>query len=160
LCRVDPRFHGRRLAHATRWTRSNLGKHLFHQQTSNGKISRYAVGGHYSLAIFGSAKAGLRVAHERLTRICFNDYDPEIALAAIRQAPDTKEDEIMGVGRLMKLDGVNEVEFAIVISDRFQRQGLGTRLLRLLVDIGRKEGDERSFGQILPDIMGEGCGVS
>jgi acetyltransferase len=103
---------------------------------------------------FGLQKLELRVAHERLTRICFNDYDREIALVAIQQAPGTKEDEIIGVGRLMKLRGINEVEFAIVISDPFQRQGLGTQLLRLLVDIGRKEGAERIFGQILPNNYG------
>jgi acetyltransferase len=100
---------------------------------------------------FGFSKLELRVAHERLTRICFNDYDREIALVAVRQAPDTKEDEIVGVGRLMKLHGVNEAEFAIVISDRFQRQGLGTQLLRLLVAIGRKEKVERISARILSE---------
>ena len=103
---------------------------------------------------FGFPKLELRVAHERLTRICFNDYDREIALVAVRQAPDTKEEEIIGVGRLIKLHGVNQAEFAIVISDRCQRQGLGTQLLRLLVDIGRKEGVELIFGLILPDNYG------
>jgi acetyltransferase len=103
---------------------------------------------------FGFPKLELRVAHERLTRICFNDYDREIALVAIRQVLDTKEGEIIGVGRLIRLHGVNEAEFAIVISDRFQRQGLGTQLLRLLVDIGRGEGVERIFGQILPENYG------
>jgi acetyltransferase len=33
-------------------------------------------------------------------------------------------------------------------------QGLGTQLLRLLVDIGRKEGVELIFGLILPDNYG------
>jgi len=103
---------------------------------------------------FGFSKLELRVAHERLTRICFNDYDREIALVAVRQAPDTKEDEIIGVGRLIKLHGINEAEFAIVISDRFQRQGLGTQLLQLLVNIGRQEGTERIFGQILSENYG------
>jgi acetyltransferase len=46
---------------------------------------------------------------------------------------------------------VPEAEFAIEISDRFQRQGLGTRLLQLLVEIGRQEGLERIFGLILPE---------
>jgi acetyltransferase len=100
---------------------------------------------------FGIPKLELRVAHERLTRICFNDYDREIALVAIRHSPDTKEDEIIAVGRLIKLHGVNAAEFAIVVSDRFQRQSLGTHLLELLVNIGRQEGVERIFGQILPE---------
>ena len=103
---------------------------------------------------FGFSKLELRVAHERLTRICFNDYDREIALVAVRPEPDTKEDEIIGVGRLIKLHGVNQAEFAIIISDRCQRQGLGTQLLRLLVDIGWKEGVELIFGLVLPDNYG------
>jgi acetyltransferase len=100
---------------------------------------------------FGLQKLKLRVAHEQLTRICFNDYDREIALVAVRRDPETKEPEIIGVGRLIKLHGVSQAELAIVISDCCQRQGLGTRLLQLLVDIGRKEGIERIFGQILAE---------
>ena len=103
---------------------------------------------------FGFSKLELRVAHERLTRICFNDYDREIALVAVWQAPEAREDAIIAVGRLIKLHGVKEAEFAIVISDRFQRQGLGNQLLQLLVNIGRKEGIERIFGQILPENYG------
>jgi acetyltransferase len=103
---------------------------------------------------FGLPKLELRIAHERLTRICFNDYDREIALVGVRRAPNTKEDEIIAVGRLMKVHGMNEGEFAIVISDRFQHQGLGTHLLQLLVGIGRQEGVERIFGQILPENYG------
>jgi len=55
------------------------------------------------------------------------------------------------VGRLVRRHGVPEAEFAIEISDRFQRQGLGTRLLQLLVEIGRQEGLERIFMLILPE---------
>jgi acetyltransferase len=62
-----------------------------------------------------------------------------------------KEPEIIGVGRLVKRHGVPEAEFAIEISDRFQRQGLGTRLLQLLVNIGRQEGLECIFMLILPE---------
>jgi len=100
---------------------------------------------------FGQQKLELRIAHERLTRICFIDYDREMALVAVRQESEIKEPEIIGVGRLVRRHGVPEAEFAIEISDRFQRQGLGTRLLQLLVDIGRQEGLERIFGLILPE---------
>ena len=100
---------------------------------------------------FGYSKLEARIAHERLTRICFIDYDREMALVAVRQEPEMKEPEIIGVGWLVKRHGVPEAEFAIEISDRFQRQGLGTRLLQLLVDIGRQEGLERIFGLILPE---------
>ncbi len=44
-------------------------------------------------------KLQTRVAHERLTRICFIDYDREMALVADYLNPDTREREILGVGR-------------------------------------------------------------
>jgi acetyltransferase len=46
---------------------------------------------------------------------------------------------ILAVGRLMKLRSSNEAEFAILVADPYQRQGLGTELLRRLVRIGRDE---------------------
>jgi len=56
-------------------------------------------------------------------------------------------DEIIGVGRLIKLPGTNEAEFAVVISDQFQ--GQGTHLLASLVDIGCQEGVKLIVAQIL-----------
>jgi acetyltransferase len=105
------------------------------------------------LRYFGVSKLEKRVAHERLTRICFNDYDREIALVAIRQNPETKEDEIIATGRLIKSYSGNEAQYAILISDQFQGQGLGTRLLSLLVDIGWQEGVSRIIGHILPENL-------
>jgi acetyltransferase len=100
---------------------------------------------------FGLPKLEQRVAHERLTRICFNDYDREIALVAVRQNPETKSDEIIGVARLIKIQGTNEAEFAIVISDQFQGYGLGTHLLRLIVGIGWREKIGRIAALVLPE---------
>lgn len=92
-----------------------------------------------------------RIAHERLTRICFNDYDREIALVIHHQNPDTKGEEILGVGRLSRSHTRNEAEFAIIISDPYQGQGLGTQLLKLLVGVARNERCKRVFGTILSD---------
>jgi acetyltransferase len=81
-----------------------------------------------------------RTQHERLTRICFIDYDREMALVATRTNPESGEREITGIGRLSKTYQGDEAEFALLISDEFQGQGLGTELLRRLLEIGRKEG--------------------
>jgi acetyltransferase len=89
---------------------------------------------------FAQLKLDQRVAHERLTRMCFTDYDREIPLVAERRDPQTKQCEVLGVGRLSKLRGLNEAEFALIVSDRWQRQGLGTELLKRLVQVGRQEG--------------------
>lgn len=87
---------------------------------------------------FSALKLSQRVAHERLTRICFNDYDREIALVAECAAKNGHQ-EIIGVGRLSKLHGANEAEFALVVSDQWQKKGLGTEFLKRLVQIGRDE---------------------
>jgi len=92
-----------------------------------------------------------RIAHERLTRICFIDYDREMALVAERRDPETGEAEILGVGRLKKIHGVNEAEFAILVADPFQGKGLGAELTRRLIKVARDEKIERIVGDILPD---------
>ena len=79
-----------------------------------------------------------RVAHERLTRACFIDYAREMALVA-EQRDAAGEPLILAVGRLIKLRGTNEAEFALLVADACQRQGLGGEILRRLVHIGRDE---------------------
>lgn len=99
---------------------------------------------------FTQLKLDQRIAHERLTRMCFNDYDREIALVA-EHKDKTGQLELLGVGRLSKLRGLNEAEFAMIISDHWQRQGLGTELLQRLVQIGRAEKLERISATILKE---------
>jgi len=90
-----------------------------------------------------------RVAHERLIGVCFIDYDREIALVADYHNPQTGQNEIIGVGRLVKLRGTNEAEFALLTSDQFQGQGLGSELLRRLIQFGRDEKLQLIIGDIL-----------
>jgi len=92
-----------------------------------------------------------RVAHERLARLCFIDYDREMALVVERDGESAGEPEIIGIGRLSKLHGTNGAEFAIVVSDQWQGHGLGTRLLKTLVQVGRDEKLDRITATILPD---------
>jgi acetyltransferase len=86
-----------------------------------------------------------RVAHERLTRICFIDYDREMAIVAERQGA------ILGVARLTRVFGVNEAEVAVLVSDHAHGRGLGKELLARLIVVG---GDEQLIAlraDILPD---------
>jgi acetyltransferase len=98
-----------------------------------------------------------RVAHERLARICFIDYAREMALVAETQLPPvdgdaTGERGIIAVGRLSKEAGGNEeAEFAILVADDFQGHGIGSELLRRLIQIGRDEGVGRIVGYISPE---------
>ena len=95
-----------------------------------------------------------RVAHERLTRICFIDYDREMALVAVYQDPQTGDRSIIGVGRFSKLHGTNEAEFGMLISDRYQRKGLGTELLGRLLQVGKDEKLDRISADILSENRG------
>ena len=79
-----------------------------------------------------------RVAHERLTRICFVDYDREMVLVAEHRNPDGSS-EIVGVGRLNKLVGGEEAETAVLVKDSFHGRGLGTELLRRLIEFARRD---------------------
>jgi acetyltransferase len=94
-----------------------------------------------------------RIAHERLTRICFIDYDREMALVAERRDPETDQSEIIGVGRLKKAHGANEAEFAVLVADAHQGKGLGAELTRRLIQVAADEKLERLVGDILPDNL-------
>ena len=103
---------------------------------------------------FSHLKLTERTAHERLTRICFTDYDREMPLVAEVCEPATGSCEIVGVGRLSKAHGRNEAEFAILVADRWQRHGLGTELLRRLVTVGRDEKLDRIYAEMLAENSG------
>lgn len=102
------------------------------------------------LRYFSMLQLEKRIAHERLTRICFSDYDCEIPLVVDLKQPDGTH-EILGVGRLNKTHGLDEARFAIVISDAWQGKGLGTQLLKLLINVGKQEKLTRITGSMLPE---------
>lgn len=91
------------------------------------------------LRYFHLMKLKTRVAHDRLSRICFIDYNREIALVMECKKPESQETEFLGIGRLSKLHGANEAEFSMIVSDRHQKQGVGSELLRNLIEIGKDE---------------------
>ncbi|NDJ23614.1 GNAT family N-acetyltransferase [Nostoc sp. B(2019)] len=100
---------------------------------------------------FHLMKLSQRIAHERLIRLCFIDYDREMALVADYKNPTTGNHEILAVGRLSQLHGVREAEFALLVSDPYQRLGLGTEILRQLLQVGRHENLKRITADILPE---------
>jgi acetyltransferase len=107
------------------------------------------------LRYFHLVKLSQRIAHERLTRLCFIDYDREMALVAEYRNPTTGKSEIVGVARLSKLQHTGEAEFAEIVSDPFQRRGLGTELLQRLLQVGRDEG----LKLITADILAENAAM-
>jgi acetyltransferase len=92
----------------------------------------------------GTLKLDMRVAHERLARLCFIDYDREMALIA------ELEGRLVAVARLIQLQGTRDGEFALLVSDAVQGQGLGRALLSRLIDVGRDWKLQRIVATILP----------
>ena len=74
-----------------------------------------------------------RIAHERLLRTCFSDYDREMVLVA------EQGQSILAVGRLSRAHFARRAELSVLISDRHQGQGLGTEISRRLIEIARSE---------------------
>ena len=102
------------------------------------------------LRYFCSLSLNTRVAHERLVRICFADYDREMPLV-VDYTDQSGNHQILGVGRLSKLAEKNEGEVAVILSDEYQGQGLGTELLTRLISVAKAEGLIRLRGEVLRD---------
>jgi acetyltransferase len=102
---------------------------------------------------FNQLNLSQRIAHERLSRICFIDYERELALVADHRDLETKDHDILAVGRLSKLHGTDEAEFAILVADRYQGRGLGKELLSRLLKVGRDEKLRCVSGSILIDNL-------
>jgi GNAT superfamily N-acetyltransferase len=81
---------------------------------------------------------------DRLTRV---DHRRDAALVAILNAHG--EDRVVGVARYAVNDDGESGDFAIVVADDWQRRGLGSRLLTLLLDIASARGLKRIRGDVL-----------
>ena len=79
-----------------------------------------------------------------------------MALVAEHKDPTTGEREILGVGRLSKVRGTRakRPSSPLLVSDHFQGHGLGTELLRRLIQVGRDEKLRRLTGEILVENRG------
>ncbi|NNM43598.1 MAG: bifunctional acetate--CoA ligase family protein/GNAT family N-acetyltransferase [Chlamydiae bacterium] len=74
-----------------------------------------------------------RIAHQRLIKICCIDYDRDIRIVGEYQK------QIIGIGRLIQIPGTKNSQFQMLIVDKFHKCGLGTALLKQLIEIARKE---------------------
>jgi acetyltransferase len=105
------------------------------------------------LRYFRSFNLDQRTEHQRLTRICFVDYDRTIALVVTRKNEEG-DDVVVAAGRLSRAHATAEAEFALLVSDAYQGMGVGSQLLRRLLAIGREEGVETVIAYMLPENTG------
>jgi acetyltransferase len=107
------------------------------------------------LRYFYTFSLASRTAEERLTQICSGRDDRQIVLVAEGEDADSGMREILGVGRLSKLEGGREGEAAILVVDRFQQRGLGSELLRRLIQIARDE----QLASVVAEMLRENAGM-
>ena len=88
--------------------------------------------------------------HKMRTRYCNIDYDREIGIVAeIKQKGKRR---FLGVTRIIADPGSDEeAEFALVVSDEWQRQGLGAEFIDYTLEIARKKGFKKIYGPVLKD---------
>ena len=77
-----------------------------------------------------------------------------MALVAECPNPGTGAPQIIAIGRLSRVFGTDDAEFAVLVSDAYQREGVGTELLRRLVEVARAEGIATIGADMRPENVG------
>jgi len=93
--------------------------------------------------LLGGAKA---ITREYIDSLVSVDYARDMALAATTMLGG---ETLVGVARYVRDADKESAEFAIVIADAWQGRGIGTRLMRKLIDVARRRGLKRLYGDIL-----------
>ncbi|MBN2101838.1 MAG: bifunctional acetate--CoA ligase family protein/GNAT family N-acetyltransferase [Candidatus Aenigmarchaeota archaeon] len=89
------------------------------------------------------------ITHELLVRYTQIDYDREIAIIA--EAEERNKKKMAGVVRLIA-DPYNETgEFAIVVADPWQNQGLGNKFTDYILEIAKLRGINKVYADFLRD---------
>ncbi|MCA9980936.1 MAG: GNAT family N-acetyltransferase [Anaerolineales bacterium] len=84
------------------------------------------------------------------------DYESQISFVAVLPREQGEKDRMVGIAEYvpLALDKPETVEFAITIADAYQGQGLGTVLMRHLVDYGREQGIKVFYGMVRAENAG------
>jgi acetyltransferase len=85
--------------------------------------------------------------HEALIRFTQNDYDREIGIVAIGLPPGLTV--MMGVGRLVMAPEQDAAEFAVIVADPWQGEGLGQKLIERTIEIAKEKGVRTLYGEVL-----------
>ncbi|MBT2987904.1 MAG: GNAT family N-acetyltransferase [gamma proteobacterium symbiont of Ctena orbiculata] len=84
---------------------------------------------------------------EMLTRFTQIDYHNEMALIAVTEEGDHEIE--LGVARYVTNPDKKSCEFALVVSDQWQRQGIGHKLMHQLMEVARDRGLDTMEGEVL-----------
>jgi acetyltransferase len=97
---------------------------------------------------FGDLALSQRIEHNRLAHIC-SPAAGDVVLVVEVTSPNGARD-IVGVGRLSTSPGSTDGEVALIITDTFQNRGLGSELLRQLVEAAKGAHLTEVYACVLP----------
>ena len=89
-------------------------------------------------------------SHEVASQFCFIDYDREIAIVAEHEKEDGQK-ELIGVGRLIADPDVEMMEYAILITDAWQKKELGFMITNYCLDIAKGRNIKRLAAETTRD---------
>ena len=90
-----------------------------------------------------------KLTHEQLASFSQIDYAREVAIVAIVEENGKKR--IIGVDRLVYYPNEDKYEFAIVVTDKWQRSGIGYMLMQKLIYIAKDKGIQEIYGTVLAE---------
>lgn len=88
-------------------------------------------------------------SHEVATQFCFIDYDREVAIVAEIEFEGRKK--LIGVGRLIADPDVINAEYAVLITDEWQKRDLGQILTDYCVEIAKSSGIKKVSAETTQD---------
>ena len=114
------------------------------------------------MRFFGLIK---QMTHDQLIRTCNIDYDREVSLVALCQdgvaskasasdgQPERPElgrrERLIGAARLVMESDRQSAEYAVVVGDPWQRQGLGRHFMELIIPYAKERGLAEIHGDVL-----------
>jgi acetyltransferase len=84
---------------------------------------------------------------EDVKKFTYIDYNKDMAIIAL-----TGDDLQIGVARIC--GGKEGAEFAVIVEDDWQKQGVGTELMRLILEVAREMGYKKVFGEVMAENTG------
>ena len=93
-----------------------------------------------------------RMTHEMMTRFTQIDYDREMAIIALVDQP--KGEEMIGVVRIIADPWGEAAEYAILVADEWQGQGLGSQMTDYIIEIARDMELQRLYASVMASNKG------
>jgi acetyltransferase len=88
-----------------------------------------------------------KMSREEAVKYCTIDYDNTFALVATIEKGASEK--LLAIGRYYRLPRKDAAEFAIVVADKYQKQGIGTHLMKELSAVAKAKGVRFFEGEVL-----------